>query len=189
MSVFIATCKLAVVFLKKEGGNSKNTITQTAHCEVETLLHFLSVEVFLQGLIQISLNQKKYHESPGFNGFIQALEIRIRPWHFFFFFFFSLQLGFQKSSSYFCSLQSKSGGRVLPEEQCIFLRTLYRIPILCIRIDVETVLINIFNLHFNCLPGCEMTCLGKGAFFLVPVVCTVPARQQGWKHPGHWLFC
>lgn len=107
----------------------------------------------------------------------------------FFFFFFFLQLVFQKSSSYFCSLQSKSGGRVLPEEQCIFLHTLYRIPILCIRIDVETVLINIFNLHFNCLPGCEMTCLGKGAFFLVPVVCTVPARQQGWKHPGHWLFC
>lgn len=103
-----------------------------------------------------------------------------------FLFFFSS--GFKKKSkgSSFCSLQSKSGGRVLPKEQCIFLDTLYRIPILCIRIDVETVLINIFNLHFNCLPGCEMTCLGKGAFSLVAGVCTGPVRL---KHPGHWSFC
>lgn len=114
-----------------------------------------------------------YRDDTESSGLVPAFEIRIRPQHFH---FFSLQSGFQKSSSYFCSLQSKSGRKVLPEEQCIVLRTLCRIPILCIRIDVETVLINIFNLHFNCLPGCEMTCLGKGAFFLVAVVCTVPAR-------------
>lgn len=99
-----------------------------------------------------------------------------------FIFFFSCRFTRKKSSS-FCSLQSKSGGRVLPKEQCIFLCTLYRIPILCTRIDVETVLINIFNLHFNCLPGCEMTCLGKGTFSLVAEVCTVRLKQ-----PGHWSF-
>lgn len=116
---------------------------------------------------------------------MSAFEIRIRsqPSILFYFSSFSPAGLKKKKISSSCSLQSKSGGRVLPKEQCIFLRTLYRIPILCIRIHVETVLINIFNLHFNCLPGCEMTSLGKGAFSLVAGVCTVPARL---KHPSHW---
>lgn len=118
-----------------------------------------------------------------FGRFMSAFDIRIRSQQSILFYFF-FPAGFQRKKIKIAALsahsRAKSDGRVLPKEQCIFLCTPYRIPILCIRIDVETVLINIFHLHFNCLPGCETTRLGKGAFSLVAGVCTALVRL---KHP------